>query len=427
MLGLLPRIQRYRTSTLHLAMTVDELLDIIFPPGQPNRPTPEQEAILRHPGGPGWVLAGPGSGKTEVLTLLVLRLLYVDSDPVQTGRVPPEAIFVTTFTDKAARNLEDRILHYRNQILGRQPGLGAIDTSKLRLGTLHGLCNDLLQEFRAPNYQNVRLMDELEASMFVYEHLSIIDAPNDIRDRPFWTHFSFLFSPQQWQSTWRYPPSKWNMTAALVKLFSRIVEDRISVSAMRAAGGQWARLADLYDEYTSTLQDGHRCDFSHLQLRFLEFLQTALGRQFRDGGPDDQGSGIIWVLVDEYQDTNLIQEEIDLTLANRAPHNVVIVGDDDQALYRFRGGSVECMVTFDQACRAYLGVLPGNVARYPLVSNFRSHADIVSFCNSYITAFPAMRLAGARVPNKPPLIPRSLIAGSYPAVGQLRAASMNDC
>ena len=152
-------------------MTLAELLGIIFPPGQPNRPTPDQQAILQHSQGPGWVLAGPGSGKAEVLTLLVLRLLYVENDPLQIARVPPASIFITTFTEKqAARNLEDRVSYYRNQIIAQRPDLAVIDTSKLRLGTLHGLCNDLLQEFRAPNYQNVRLMDELEASMFIYEH-----------------------------------------------------------------------------------------------------------------------------------------------------------------------------------------------------------------------------------------------------------------
>src|SRR5258708_33708570 len=111
-------------------MDVLELLGVIFPPGQPNRPTPEQEAILRHRQGPGWVLAGPGSGKTEVLTLLVLRLLYVENDPVQLARVLPESIFVTTFTEKAARNLEDRISHFRIQIIGQRPELSAIDPSK---------------------------------------------------------------------------------------------------------------------------------------------------------------------------------------------------------------------------------------------------------------------------------------------------------
>src|SRR4051812_42081925 len=77
-------------------------------------------------------------------------------------------------------------LSYRARVVAQHPELAAIDISKLRLGTLHGLCNDLLQEHRAPNYQNVRLMDELETSMFVYEQLSIVDAPDEATDRPFW-------------------------------------------------------------------------------------------------------------------------------------------------------------------------------------------------------------------------------------------------
>jgi ATP-dependent DNA helicase UvrD/PcrA len=406
-------------------MTLPELIDLLFPPGQPNRPTAEQEAILHHVQGPGWVLAGPGSGKTEVLTLLVLRLLFVEGDPVQPERVPPEAVFVTTFTEKAALNLEDRISHYRARIVVQRPELAAIDASKLRVGTLHALCNDLLQEDRAPNYQNVRLMDELESAMFVYEQISIIDTPNDATDRSFWRHFAFLFSPQEWQAHWQYLPSKWNKTAALVKLFNRIVEDRVSVAGIRAAGGEWARLADLYEEYRHKLQGEHRCDFSHLQLRFLEFLATPLGQRFRDGDPAHGVSGIRWVLVDEYQDTNLVQEEIYLTLARREPHNVVVVGDDDQALYRFRGGSVECMVSFDLACQTFLAIGPGSVARYPLVANFRSHPGIVAFCNDYITAFPSMAQPGARVPNKPALVAASSITGPYPAVGQLRAGTLD--
>jgi DNA helicase-2/ATP-dependent DNA helicase PcrA len=217
-------------------MTLAELIDILFPPGQPNRPTSEQEDILQHPNGPAWVLAGPGSRKTEVLTLLVLRLLYVENNAVQARRVAPEPIFVTTFTEKAARNLDDRISHYRARVVARRPELAAVDTAKLRLGTLHSLCNNVLQEHRAPNYQNVRLMDELESSMFVYEQISIVDTPNPSTDRPFWTQFAYLFSPREWQTSWTYLPSKWNATAAAVKLFNRLVEDRVSVPAIAQRG-----------------------------------------------------------------------------------------------------------------------------------------------------------------------------------------------
>lgn len=403
-------------------MTVDELIDLLFPPTGSLRPTPEQDAILRHPQGPGWVLAGPGSGKTEVLALLVLRLLFVEGDPTQPGRVPPEAILITTFTEKAARNLEDRISSYRSRVIAQRPALATVDISKLRIGTLHGLCNDLLQEQRAPNYQNVRLMDELELSMFVYEQLSIVVSQNDATDRPFWTYFSYLFAAHEWKTTQPYLPSRWNRTAAMVKLFNRIVEDRASLPAMRAAGGPWVRLADLYDEYQTKLLSEHRCDFSHLQSRFLEFLRGPLGQRLLTGDQAAGIPGIQWVLVDEYQDTNLIQEEIYFTLAGQGLHNLVVVGDDDQALYRFRGGSVECMVTFDQACQTFLGL--SAVARYPLVANFRSHPAIVDFCNDYITSFTSMALPGSRVPNKPALVPRSPISGAYPAVGQLRAVSV---
>lgn len=405
-------------------MTITQLLDILYPPGQPQRLTPQQEAIVRHPQGPAWVLAGPGSGKTEVLTVMVLRLLYVDSDPVQARRVPPDSIFVTTFTDKAARNLEDRIARKRAVVLAQDPSLSTIDISKLRIGTLHGLCNDLLQEFRSTNYQNVRLMDEFEQGMFIYEQMSMTRTPNSVADRAFWGNFPYLFSPRDWQPQRNYPPSKWNTSAALVQLFNRIVEDRVSVPNMRAAGGYWSRLADLYEEYSNYLQANYRCDFAHLQFRFLDFLGTQLGRDFRDGDGTGNRPGILWVLVDEYQDTNPIQEEIYFRLAARAPHNLVVVGDDDQAMYRFRGGSVECMVTFDQACQVFLNINPTAVARYPLTTNFRSHPLVVDFCNQYVSSFPVMTQPGSRAPGKTPLIAGSTISGNYPAVGTLAGTTV---
>jgi len=406
-------------------MNVQQLLDILYPPGGNKHLTPDQEGIVRHPSGPAWVLAGPGSGKTEVLTVIVLRLLYVDNDPVQGARVPPESIIVTTFTEKAARNLEDRISQHRAKLVAVDPSLAEIDISKLRVGTLHGLCNDLLQEFRAPNYQNVRLMDQFEQALFVREHMSLIKQKNPLAEISFWQQFPWMFRPQQWKPTYTNPPNRWNSTHALVSILNRLVEDRVSVPGLRATGGQLHVLADLYDEYVEHLINNYRCDFSQLQARFLDFLKTPVGRAFRDGDGTPGNRGIEWVLVDEYQDTNPIQEEIYFQLADRAPHNLVVVGDDDQAMYRFRGGSVECMVTFDDACQAFLGIPKTNVSKYDLVDNFRSHSDIVDFFDEYIRAFPVMRKPGART-SKPSITAKKVVPHTYPAVGTLSAGKLDD-
>ncbi|MHC5731702.1 MAG: UvrD-helicase domain-containing protein, partial [Nostoc sp.] len=100
---------------------------------------------------------------------------------------------------------------------------------------------------------------------------------------------------------------------------------------------------------------------------------------------------MLYVLVDEYQDTNPIQEQIYLALANQSPHNITVVGDDDQALYRFRGGNVTCMVNFDQACMAKFNQSPHQIQ---LDNNYRSHPEIVNFFNHYITSFPEMTAPG---------------------------------
>ena len=406
-------------------MKLQELISAIYPASAKVKLTPQQEDILKHSSGPAWVLAGPGSGKTEVLALSVLRLLFVEGDPLQPHRVPPESIFVTTFTEKAARNLQDRIGRYRDVLVNVDASLSTVDLSKLRIGTLHGLANDLLQEFRADNYRNVRLMDDLETVMFVHENMSIIRDPDEPVDRAFWAHFEFMIAAFDWKPTGKWLPPQWIMARTLITLFNRICDDRKDLSAMRKAGGPVARLADLYEEYQKHLANEHRCDFSQLQFRFLEFLGTSDGVRLRDGVAGDADlPGITHVLVDEYQDTNLVQEAIYLELANRAPHNIMVVGDDDQAMYRFRGGSVECMVSFDQACNTFLGLPVTAVAKYPLIGNFRSHPAIVAFCNDFLTSFPSIALPGARVSGKPLMSAQSSISGNYNAVGVLSRSNL---
>jgi DNA helicase-2/ATP-dependent DNA helicase PcrA len=121
-----------------------------------------QRDAVDHGSGPLWIIAGPGSGKSEVLVTRTLKLLCVDP------QVPPRSIFLTTFTTKAARNLEDRLSAYLLALQGADPSLRAVDLSDLRIGTLHSLCNDILQEYRYPAYQNVRLLDDVEQHLFAY-------------------------------------------------------------------------------------------------------------------------------------------------------------------------------------------------------------------------------------------------------------------
>src|SRR5262249_45064820 len=158
------------------------------------------------------------------------------------------------------------------------------------------------------------------------------------------------------------------------------------------------------------LRSRYRCDFAHLQARFLEFLSQPAGRQLLDG-VEGKTPRLKYVLVDEYQDTNPLQERIYLALGSRRPHNIAVVGDDDQALYRFRGGTVAGMVNFDKACKAAFGLAPSTVQ---LVENYRSHAEIVAFFNAYIGSFAEMQRLGVRAPGKLPVLPRASITGSYP-------------
>ncbi|WP_295543380.1 ATP-dependent helicase [uncultured Thiohalocapsa sp.] len=349
--------------------------------------------------GPLWIIAGPGSGKSEVLATRALKLICVD-------RVEPRSILLTTFTKKAARNLEDRLAAYLLALQRAQPARGSLDISDMRVGTLHALCNDILQEFRFPGYQNVRLLEDLEQHLFVYKHTAIVDHT----DLAFWTKFDYAVT--RWSPNGGYPPNKWARAKAAVILFNHIAEDLVDLARMRAAGGHWATLADLYVDYEATLRDRYRCDYAHLQQRFWEFLQVPMGQGFLNGSPD-KNPPLTHVLVDEYQDTNPIQERIYLALAQQAPHNLTVVGDDDQALYRFRGGTVACMVNFDQACQVTWGVAPQQV---PLTDNYRSHDEVVQFFNGYIRSFTEMNQPGVRAPNKQDMVPQAGRPAAHPGV-----------
>lgn len=409
-------------------MTLDELLDIVvqIPARESVTLTPSQRDVLDVAWGPLWVIAGPGSGKTEVLVLRCLRLMYVD-------RVNPRSILVTTFTEKAARELQDRITDYAAWVTHMAPPGEAndVDVTHVRVGTLHSLCNDIMHEYRYPPYQNVRLMDELEQLIFINEYSPlVIEQPINGSDAwQLWSMFVGLLRDWPNQSANMVIRNRLNRAKGMRNLVSRIVEYRVNVDRMREAGEAWACLADGYDEYVKQLGLLRRSDFSHVQATFLQFLDDPKGQFFLNGDGSPDHPGIIHVLVDEYQDTNPVQEAIYLRMAQAPPHNLMVVGDDDQAIYRFRGGTIDCLINFNHSCGNAWGIPSDSIQPFPLYDNFRSHQRIVTWCNHYITVFPTMQRPEVRAPGKLELSARSSINdryGDYPAVGIISGPQVTD-
>lgn len=332
-----------------------------------------------------WIVAGPGSGKTEVLALRVLYLLLVKG-------VPPKSIFVTTFTRKAAINLQDRILLYFSQFNRKYPGkFNFIEPLDLWLGTLHSLSKKVLEEFRYSRFENFKVLSDLEQDFFILNHSSGVR--NGKKFLSLWKYFRKLFKFEGGA------PDFLVRVDVLKKLFNGIVEFRVNTENLENSKEEALKqLAVLYSEYREKLNSYGFVDFPHLQELFLEFLSSAESEQFLNGDTEatELYPGIRYVMVDEYQDTNPIQEEIYFKLSRKSG-NICVVGDDDQALFRFRGASVICFVNFDKACCHYVGKEPERVF---LLKNYRSDESIVEFANRYLDSYSDF-LSGQRVDDKP--------------------------
>ena len=368
-----------------------------------------QKDAIGYGNGPLLIAAGPGTGKTEVLVARCLKFICCDD-------VQPGSIILTTFTEKAARNLEDRLSEALLALSQQYPGLSDIDPSGLRIGTLHGLCNRILQEYRYTKYQNLRLLDEMETALMIRRSVErqVDNAAKAAIER----QLGYIFGNNP-----NRPKSRWDWSLALMMLFNRLIEDQIDLVSLQAAGGAWAALHQAYEIYEQELTRTYSCDFAHLLKHFLDFLSTGRANAFL------QGSGevllpLTHVLVDEYQDTNPIQESIYFRLCDSAPHNITVVGDDDQALYRFRGGTVECMVGFGLRSQTRWNVSPQVVY---LSDNHRSDREIVDWCNNYITSFPKMAAPNVRISSKPRLSSSLGRTGGHPAVGLIRKGTVRDC
>lgn len=385
----------------------------------------EQKQAVSHDNGPLWILAGPGSGKTEVLVLRCLKVALVDG-------VEPRAIILTTFTEKAARALQERLLTRKAAIQKKFPSIADVNISDIRVGTLHSIANDIMHEFRYLPYQNIQLLDELEQLMFVHKKAAIAASgwPKKPPPDDFWVTFGFLLD----RITGFYP-GRWKRAKAGVDLFNRIVEDRIDTDAMMmplecttsgrddvASEINLKRAVDLYQDYAAELERENLVDFAHLQLHFLRFLNSPQAGAFLEGDGSATRPGVRHVLVDEYQDTNPIQELIYFQLASQPPHNLSVVGDDEQALYRFRGGDVRCILSFEAAVKKFFRE---RVTKIYLTANYRSLEPIVNFYNLLAQSTESTRMLRELV-GKPNISAVRTDKVDHPAVVQIRRPNVTE-
>ena len=291
---------------------------------------PEQREAVEHFEGPCLVLAGAGSGKTRVLTTRVCRLIGEHG-------VPPDRIMAVTFTNKAAGEMRERVA----TMLGGEP-------RGIWMGTFHALGARLLRR-HAPELGWTR-------------GFAIRDAEQSLREIKR-AQTAAEVNPKRW------PPK------AIRSTISDAKNNLVGPQAFHEAHAEGVDLlarqaARVYPVYQRALREQDAMDFDDLLLLPVRLLERSehLRRRYR--------SQFAFLLVDEYQDTNRAQFKY-LELLAQERRNLMVVGDDDQSIYGWRGADIRNILDFERS-------FPGaRVVR--LERNYRSTQVILDAANAVIS------------------------------------------
>jgi len=287
---------------------------------------PAQRAAVEHAAGPLLVVAGAGSGKTRVLTSRIARLIEVHG-------VPPKAILAVTFTNKAAGEMRERV----GRALGQDP-------AGMWIGTFHGIGARVLRMHadRVGRTSEYTIYDEDDTLAVVKRlmerfRISTKEFPPKLVLGEISSAENALVPPQEFESLARTPLAK--------------------------------AAATVYRELEGALQSSNAVSFDDLLTLPVEILtrhadlRTRFAERFQH------------VLVDEYQDTNRAQYEFVRLIAG-GHGNLAVVGDDDQAIYGWRGADIRNILDFERDFPS------ATVVR--LEENYRSTAPILALANDVI-------------------------------------------
>jgi DNA helicase-2/ATP-dependent DNA helicase PcrA len=361
---------------------------------------------------PTFIVAGPGSGKTTVLALRVLKLIFVDG-------LHPKTILATTFTRKAAAELRSRILSWGFLVLehlrassaltqSKMEWLARLDINAVQIGTLDAIAGDVLSDNKLAGQIPSATVEGLVAQGIMRTQGFFAGGR---KDNPDLVSFLNTYVPP-----WPGAASFRVQLAEASSFAQRAHHDQIALSAFAASGKGQGVLRDIVASYQQFLSDKHLADFAALEAQFLERLLN--------GTLSTYLANLHAVLVDEYQDTNYLQEQIYFKLCQAANCSLTVVGDDDQSIYRFRGATVELFAGFESRITTALGP-SWKPSRVNLVQNYRSSHRIVGFCNHFVQFDQDYQ--GARVPGKLSLTcaQGTAISGIPPVLGMFRDTCEN--
>ncbi len=334
---------------------------------QPN--TKQKDAIL-HVNGPLFLTAGPGSGKTRVLLWRTVNLIVFHN-------VDPSKIFLATFTEKAAHQLKEGLRSLLGLITNEtgQP----YDISGMSIGTVHSICQDILIDrnrcFSEERSKAPILLDSLAQYFKIYRRSywrELLNAGGYLVTKEIEKDEEVAQSEINNYFNGHDSYSRHYAATNLINVFNRFSEENLDPIAVKTDDEILRRVLKMYEYYCKSHKEGlvETVDFSLLQQRAYNKIKDYI-----------KSSDVYeHIIIDEYQDTNAIQEKIYFELSKKCK-NICVVGDDDQALYRFRGATVENLVEFETRCQDYLGVKP---KRIDLDTNYRSKKNIVEFYTSFI-------------------------------------------
>lgn len=341
------------------------------------------------------IVAGPGSGKTTVLVLRALRFVLVDD-------VLPDNILITTFTRKAARELRTRWLDWGTTLcteLEADSNLDRIDLNRCRIDTLDSIAQQALTEYRSPGTL-APVVAESSASNLILKRSAFqnLYIPNQGILDPLFARYTFEGQP---------PRNRGEALRVAKRLIERLVQDRVNLESYAQSGRAQRVVVEMLARYRQRAIDTNVFEFTFLEEQFL--------RRLSDGSLMEWLTNLGVILIDEYQDTNPLQEAIYFAMIGIARPQTTIVGDDDQSMYRFRGGSVDLFTDFVGRCQQATG---RQMNRVDMTRNFRSRPEIVRFYNDYITNDPIF--APARINPAKPLVVASRASENIPVLGMFR-------